>query len=199
MPIRIQIASLLAVGSALVSAACATARGPADLARPDVPAAIALPAGEQIAVRLEARGTQNYECRTKREAPGENEWALVAPEADLFDAAGKKVGRHYAGPTWESDLDGSKVVAAVKARADGPQADAIPWLLLSATQASDGGLLGKVRSVQRIDTRGGRAPAGGCSVGETLKVPYTAVYSFSRAQRARDGESEPYRPQVPSY
>jgi hypothetical protein len=32
----------------------------------------------------------------------------VAPEADLFDARGNRIGRHYAGPHWRS-TDGSKI------------------------------------------------------------------------------------------
>ena len=92
------------------------------------------------------------------------------------------MGKHYAGPTWESD-DGSKVVGTVKARADAPAPDAIPWLLLAATESSADGMLGKVKSIQRTDTRGGKPPAGACAAGEALKVPYSAAYWFSRARR----------------
>jgi hypothetical protein len=46
-------------------------------------------------------------------------WTLKAPEADLFDANGRAIGRHYAGPTWEL-MDGSEVVGKFKARADAP-------------------------------------------------------------------------------
>jgi hypothetical protein len=163
-------------------ASCARSHPPASQ-RPEVPAGLALPEGEEAALRLDARGTQNYECRPKRDAPAETEWALVAPEAELFDGSGKKVGKHYAGPTWESIEDGSKVVGTVRARADAPAPDAIPWLLLSATETSAGGMLGGVKSIQRIDTRGGKPPAGACAAGEVLKVPYAAVYWFSRARR----------------
>ncbi len=163
-------------------ASCARTHAPASHL-PEVPAALALPPGEEAALRLEARGTQNYECRPKGDAPSTTEWAFVAPEAELFDASGKQVVKHYAGPTWESTEDGSKVVGAVKERADAPVPDAIPWLLLSATESSPRGMLAGVKSIQRIDTRGGKAPAGTCATGEVLKVPYTAVYWFSRARR----------------
>jgi hypothetical protein len=146
-----------------------------------VPTAIALPADEAPALKLDARGTQNYECRAKQGAPEGREWALVAPEADLFDASGKKVGRHYAGPTWESSDDGSKVVGTVRARADSPDPDAIPWLLLGVAGGPGQGMFAGVTSVQRIETRGGKAPASACAqIGETLKVPYSAVYSFAK-------------------
>jgi hypothetical protein len=146
-----------------------------------LPAALALPAGERPALELQARGTQNYECRPKQDAPEQYEWAFVAPEADLLDGTGKRVGKHYAGPTWESVDDGSKVVGKVKAKADAPDPDAIPWLLLVATETSGQGMFAGVKSIQRTDTQGGKAPAGACQPGgEALKVPYRAVYRFSR-------------------
>ncbi|HUL61142.1 MAG TPA: DUF3455 domain-containing protein [Anaeromyxobacteraceae bacterium] len=149
-------------------------------ARATAPAVIQLPAGEEASLALGARGTQNYECRSQPD--GSLAWAFVAPEADLLDAAARKVGRHYAGPTWESLADGSKVVGVVKARVDSPDADAIPWLLLASKESSGQGTFAAVRSIQRLDTRGGKAPAGPCAnAGEVLKVPYTATYVFSRA------------------
>ena len=82
------------------------------------------PANESLSMIVPAKGDQIYECR-------EAKWVFVAPEADLFDGAGKKIGKHYAGPHWEA-ADGSRIVGAVKERADAPAAGAIPWLLLSA-------------------------------------------------------------------
>jgi len=49
--------------------------------------------------------------------------------------AGNKIAKHYAGTTWESN-DGSKVVGEVKAKDNGPDPNAIPWLLLSAKSTS---------------------------------------------------------------
>jgi hypothetical protein len=152
----------------------------ASTAQTDMPAALALSPDEVVVLKLFAKGTQNYECRSKQDAPGQHEWALVAPEADLFDGTGKKIGKHYAGPTWESTEDGSKVVGAVKARADSPEPDAIPWLLLAAKEAAGKGTFARITSVQRAETHGGKPPAGGCQPGETRKVPYSAVYYFSR-------------------
>jgi hypothetical protein len=181
--IRRPAASALGLFSACLLGACAGPRGAAPSGSAGLPAGIALPPGEEAALRLEARGTQNYECREKEGgAPGEYEWALVAPEADLFDSSGRSVGKHYAGPTWESTDDGSKVMASLKARAPAPEADAIPWLMLTVTQATGEGVFSEVKSVQRTDTHGGQPPAGACPAGELLKVPYTAVYWFSRAK-----------------
>src|SRR6266704_1241294 len=87
---------------------------------------------------------------------------LKVPEADLFDLSGKKIGKHYAGPTWESN-DGSKVVGEVKARDDGPAPTAIPWLLLRAKSTSGNGAFSRTQAIQRLYTVGGQAPAESCN------------------------------------
>jgi hypothetical protein len=160
---------ILASLPVLLLAACASA--------PTVPAAL-VPTGETAVARMAARGVQIYECRAKAGAAGVAEWAFVAPEAELFDASGYTVGKHYAGPHWE-DTDGSKLVGSVKARADAPAVGAIPWLLLNAKSVGGAGKLAKVTSIQRINTVGGIAPAGGCdttTLGKPARVPYTADY-----------------------
>ena len=93
-------------------------------------------------------------------------------------AKDKKIGKHYAGPTWESN-DGSKVVGEVKANDDGPDATAIPWLLLSAKATSGQGVFSPVKSIQRLYTSGGKAPAAGCDAahtGQEARVAYKARY-----------------------
>jgi hypothetical protein len=105
---------------------------------------------------------------------------LKAPEADLFDARGKKIGHHYGGPTWAS-TDGSKVTGEVKASESSNDANAIPWVLLTAKTHEGHGIFNRVNSIQRLETRGGKAPSGSCdqlAVGKELQVPYTAVYYF---------------------
>ena len=135
------------------------------------------------AFTLAARGVQVYECRAKGEA---FEWTFVAPEAELFDASGKRVGSHGAGPHWLAN-DGSRVEAKVVSRQDAPAAGAIPWLLLQAPGGDGQGTFGRVGHIQRINTQGGLAPAaGGCkreTLGQTARVPYTADYRF--LERAR--------------
>jgi hypothetical protein len=175
-------AHVVLCAAAVVSACATSGGGAARPAGPEVPAAIALPGTEQAALRLDARGTQNYACRPNPDGSGNLQWVLVAPEAELLDPAGKVVGRHYAGPTWESTADGSKVAGKVSARADAPEPDAVPWLLLTATEASGQGMLSGVKSIQRIDTHGGKAPSTACASGDEVKVPYRATYWFSRAK-----------------
>ena len=148
-----------------------------------VPANLAAPADQTLALTLTARGVQIYECRAVAGEPGKFEWAFRAPEADLFDPQGKKVGRHYGGPTWElTEGDGGKVVGRVKAKAEAPDGAGIPWLLLDAVPASGTGVLGGVKSIQRLDTVGGQAPADEpaeqARVGQRRRVDYTATYRF---------------------
>jgi hypothetical protein len=151
---------------------------------PTVPAKLSPGAGESLAVIVPAKGVQIYECRAKADQAGQYGWAFVAPEADLFDARGARIGKHYAGPHWEAN-DGSKIVGTLKERADAPQADAIPWLLLTAKSVGAPGSFGKVTSVQRVNTVGGLSPKDGCSqttLGAIGRVGYTADYYFFTAK-----------------
>ena len=134
------------------------------------------PAGnESLARVVPAKGVQIYECR-------DSKWAFVAPEADLFDSRGHVIGKHYAGPVWESTGDGSKVIGSVKSRADAPVSGAIPWLLLSTKSIGGTGYFAKVTSIQRVATTGGVAPEGGCEAGKQARIPYTADYYFFSAR-----------------
>ena len=148
----------------------------------EVPAAIRAPVGQSLATVVSAKGVQIYECRKDK---GQDAWVFVAPEAALFDARGTQIGSHGLAPNgagvyWQA-ADGSRVVGVVKARADAPQGGAIPWVLLSATAEGPQGTFSKAKSVQRVNTVGGLPPTGGCtpeSLGQRLRVPYTATYQF---------------------
>lgn len=172
------VASVLTPFIVAVVAACAGLQTDSSIAQ--VPAHLAPGANESLAMVVPARGVQIYECRARKDGAG-YEWAFVAPDAVLYDMRGRKIGRHYAGPTWEAD-DGSKVVAAVKARADATTAGAVPWLLLTARPAGGtGGAFADVASIQRINTTGGVAPRTGCTqadAGSVARVAYTADYRF---------------------
>src|SRR5512143_2250468 len=147
---------------------------------PLVPENLRTPAAEVLSLETEATGVQIYECNASKEEPTRFEWIFKAPEADLFDRAGNKIGKHYAGPTWESN-DGSKVVGEVKARDNGPDPNAIPWLLLSAKSNSGTGVFSRIKSIQRLNTVGGRAPTEACSqaqAGKVTGVVYKASYHF---------------------
>jgi Protein of unknown function (DUF3455) len=162
----------------ILVAACASVQKPAPTVK--VPDKLKPPANESLAMIVPAKGVQIYECRAKKDQAGAYEWAFVAPEADLFDTSGKKIGRHYAGPHWES-IDGSKIAGTVKERADAPKGDAIPWLLLVTKSIGPQGSFSRITSIQRVNTVGGVEPKTGCSqstVGTTARIPYTADYYF---------------------
>ncbi len=138
------------------------------------------PAPAASSQRLAARGVQIYECRAAADPNSPALWTLVAPEAELFDSQGQRVGHHFAGPHWEAD-DGSRIVGRVKARAEAPQRGAIAWLLLSASSVGARGRFSGVTQVQRIRTVGGAAPATPCTPGASggpVRVPYSADYVF---------------------
>ncbi|MFN0303023.1 MAG: DUF3455 domain-containing protein [Burkholderiales bacterium] len=149
-------------------------------ARIKVPDKLQPAANESMAIVVPAKGVQIYECRAKKDQSDNYEWAFVGPEADLFDLRGNRIGRHYAGPHWES-TDRSTIVGTLKERADAPLADAIPWLLLGAKSIGSDGAFSKVTSIQRVNTVGGVAPRIDCSqaaVGAHARVQYAADYYF---------------------
>jgi hypothetical protein len=163
--------------SLVATSAAAFAADTAPVSSPLV--SLEAPANQTLALVLNARGVQIYVCRPVQGDPAKFEWAFKAPEAELFDAQGRKVGRHYAGPTWEL-TDGGKVVGRVKSKIEAPDGKGIPWLLLEAVQAS-GETMGKVLSIQRVDTVGGKAPADqadATKVAKEVRVDYTATYKF---------------------
>ena len=170
---------IVAAALPLLLASCASA-----------PTAVSVPdklkprGSEKLAQIVPAEGVQIYECRAKADGSGAPDWAFVGPEADLFDSHRKKIGKHYAGPHWES-ADGSKIVAKVSESAPAPEAGAIPWLLLASKSVGPRGSFSEITSIQRVNTKGGVAPKGGCSqasIGTMSRVPYTADYYFLRAQ-----------------
>ena len=147
---------------------------------PQVPENLKVPETEVVALKALGKGKQIYGCKAKADNPLQFEWALLRPQADLFDGRGEKIGSHFEGPTWE-EPDGSKVVGAVQQRANAPKGNAVPWLLLKAKSNQGNGLFGHVTYIQRVDTVGGAAPSSGCdksSVGNEIQVDYQADYYF---------------------
>jgi hypothetical protein len=163
----------------LLLASCASAPQP----RPGaVPENLRVPDGQTVLLHVAAKGAQVYTCKVKTADPAAYEWVLKAPDAELFDQRGAKVGRHYAGPTWES-ADGSRVVGEVMERS--PVQGAIPLLLLRAKSNEGAGVLANVKYIQRLDTASGVAPSGGCDAehgGTEARVEYSANYDFYGAK-----------------
>jgi hypothetical protein len=169
---------------AVVLAASGCAGAPT-LTAPDAPAALRPPAGDVLFLEARGSGVQIYECALKPGAPPTYEWTFKGPEAALTDGSGHSLGKHYTGPTWESN-DGSSVVGKVKAQDPGPSASAVPWLLLTAKTTSGSGIFSATTSIQRLKTVGGVAPTEACgasNAAQVARVPYTATYYFYRAAR----------------
>jgi hypothetical protein len=151
--------------------------------KPTVPEAIQPPAGEELVLIAHASGFQIYVCRT--DAEGKPAWVLKAPEAQLFDQEGNAIGTHFGGPTWRHK-DGSEITGKMAAKADAPDAMAIPWLLLTVTGSSGNGVLSGVTTIQRINTVAGLAPTAlECTQqsGEVeFRISYSADYYFYARQ-----------------
>jgi hypothetical protein len=145
-----------------------------------VPSNLKPPGTAVFLFEYKAQGVQIYACEATPDAPSTFTWTFKAPEADLRNARGEVVATHFAGPTWQGN-DDSTVVAAVLARADAPGKKAIPWLLLEAKSHTGSGAFSTVTYIQRLDTKGGNAPAKGCDAAHAnaeARVPYEAVYAF---------------------
>lgn len=143
----------------------------------DVPEKIKAPAGEEIILKAHASGSQIYVCQAG--ADGKYSWVLKAPEAELRDEKGAVIGHHFAGPSWKHN-DGSEIKGKAVARVDAPDADSIPWLLVTVTDRSGSGVLSRVTSIQRVHTKGGQ-PAGDCAAQKQnaeVKSSYSADYYF---------------------
>src|SRR5580704_10776592 len=147
------------------------------LAAQQVPPQLQPPANEQLLLQLHAKGDQVYTCK---EGATAFLWELKAPDAQLFDKDDKPFGKHFAGPSWQAN-DGSKVTGKAVGNAPSPDANSIPWLLVTVVSHDGSGVLSNVTSIQRINTKGGKAPTSGCDATQAdkeLRVPYTADYRF---------------------
>jgi Protein of unknown function (DUF3455) len=154
-----------------------------------IPEAIALPAnlpnGNTRIATFYAKGVQKYKAGvTKGSDPVTYEWVFVAPQADLYNAKNAKVGTHGAGPFWEVSPQDSifgQPYSPPKV-APSPDAGSIDWLLLMPkTGTAPTGIFADVAYIQRIATKGGKAPLTlPVNANQTVDVPYTAIYRFTK-------------------
>jgi hypothetical protein len=163
----------------VIAASVASAQNnPQKESAPDVPDAIAVPAGLEPVLFVMGKGSQVYTCQA--DADGKFSWTLKGPDAELHDRKDKVIGQHTAGPTWTLK-DGSEVKGKAAAHVDSLDADSVPWLLVNVVSNSGKGVLAKVTTIQRVHTHGGKPPAGDCGEshkGEETKSSYTADYYF---------------------
>ena len=94
-----------------------------------------------------------------------------------------KIASGCAGPKVCFAAAGSCRSSGSRSQAVTPDPDAIPWLLLDAKPGGEGyDLLSNVRFIQRLFTRGGKAPPSGPDESTEIPVFYEAVYYFYVAQ-----------------
>ncbi|MET9226832.1 DUF3455 domain-containing protein [Lentzea sp. NPDC003310] len=134
--------------------------------------AVQVPPGNKIVEKFYAKGVQTYTCTA-------GAWKGLEPAATLADRLGRAVGLHSRGPIWVSTVDGSAVEAAPVDGARNEVPGAVPELLLKAKSTRGSGVFANVSYVQRLATKGGVAPTGGCTEGAQTSVKYEALYTFS--------------------
>jgi Protein of unknown function (DUF3455) len=128
-------------------------------------------------LRVHAKADQIYICKADG---AQAAWARKAPDAQLLDKREKPFGKHSAGPAWEAN-DGSRVIGKAVANEPSPDADSTPWLLITVVSRSGEGALARVTSIQRLNTKGRKAPTSGCDVaqaGQEVRLAYSADYVF---------------------
>ena len=171
MPVKNLFCSILLLMSVAASAQTTESINAA------LPDSIRVGASEKWLCSLEANGSQIYQCVKKGT---EWVWEHKGPEADLT-LNGKKVGKHYAGPTWEYS-DGSKVGGNVlkSSPAKDPTRD-VPLFLIKGNGMDGKGKFCYVTKIQRVNTKGGVKPTtkpDASNEGKIVWVPYTATYHF---------------------
>jgi hypothetical protein len=208
--VRRMFAVAIMLGCAVGTASNAAAQ---KIASPTTPADITPPAGNSAFLLGNGVGTQGYVCLPQGTGASWTVNA-ARPEATLFQTVfglNVEIITHFLSPntnpnqaapnplpfgnaTWQSSVDSSKVwaqtVHAIAAGSDAscPNAGAIGCLLLQSIGSEQGPAGGKVLTkttfIQRLNTKGGSAPADGCStsadVGKQTLVPYSADYYFFR-------------------
>ncbi|HWO26946.1 MAG TPA: DUF3455 domain-containing protein [Kofleriaceae bacterium] len=177
MHLRLTTALVLSLG------ACTTDPLPPEIVSPDVPAAIAVPEGQRVALVGHATGVQIYECAGDTSAA--LAWRLRAPSAELTADDGSLLATHFggvdvgspAGPYWRSTDDGSSVHGGNPVSSPNP--GSIPLLRLDAMDTAGRGIFSDVTFIHRLATEGGVGPTGACvSANARTEVPYAADYYF---------------------
>ncbi|WP_297461917.1 DUF3455 domain-containing protein [Ferrovum sp.] len=144
-----------------------------------MPASLTPPPDQKMILQAMGEGVQTYTC----EKSGDDAYAWVAsgPVADLYDGTGNALASLTQGPRW-STPEGSAITGVVVASAPALKEDEdIPWVLWKRGDATGKGILARVTSIRQIRTRGGLAPAKGCTaekVGKITKATYAATYQF---------------------
>lgn len=173
------LSTLAACSLVTMLGACAMAPPMTMVDNAALPEAVRVPAGQKVKMATTGVGEITYECREKKDMAGQHEWAFVGPVATLYGADKAAVGKYYAGPTWEAN-DGSKVTGKQVAVAPAGTGN-IPMQLVKTEPAMGMGAMQGLSYIQRLNTKGGVAPAMACdasSKGQRQQVKYAADYVF---------------------
>ena len=141
-------------------------------------------AAEEAAFVLSANGVHIYQCKMV-DANGRFGWVFTNPDATLYEN-GRSVATLKTPNLWESLSDRSSVSGVVR----GTQAAGggnLPWFAMNAQPIGDSGMFAGVTSIQRVNTQGGVAPAGGCGPaadGAESRVAFSADYYFYKRRGA---------------
>jgi hypothetical protein len=179
----VRVAVLISSAGVLLNACAGVPMSSPAQSQVNLPTAVQVPAGHKVAMESVGVGEITYECRAKADAPGSHAWVFVGPQAELRSRDGARVGRYFGPPaTWAAN-DGSSITGKQLAVAPGA-AGSIPLQLVQADPAQGRGAMSGVTYVQRVDTRGGVAPAIACDAGQIGRkeiVKYQADYIFWKA------------------
>jgi hypothetical protein len=184
-----RLAKCAAIVSAIALAGCASSpMAPVApvFSQANLPDAVKVPAGQQVALETVGVGDITYQCREKAAMVGAFEWVFVGPNAALNNRQGQAIGKYYGPPaTWEH-ADGSKLTGAQLAVAPAA-AGSIPLQLVKVNAPAVGakaGAMSGLTFIQRVATRGGVAPSSACDAANKDRkeiVKYQAEYIFWRA------------------
>ncbi len=165
---------LTASGAAAATPDVATAGAPGGpTPNAQLPAAIQVDETQnKVVASFVGIGKQVYDCNAG------TAFVFREPVAGLL-SRGVQAAIHGKGPFWAS-FDGSRVDGAPAGSAPSPDPTKnIPWLKVAGTPVGNTtGIFSNVKFIQRLDTRGGVAPAGPCTAPKTVAVDYTANYAF---------------------
>ncbi|MDO9104655.1 MAG: DUF3455 domain-containing protein [Methylovulum sp.] len=142
-----------------------------------IPDVIKVPSGHHPMLTAHAKGEQIYQCAL---SGGVYSWQIQAPDAQLFDAQGQIIGKHYEGPVWEYK-EGSRVQGKITGKFDMSPGSAITWLLVEIIGHKGDGPFSKTSYINRINTQRGLPPVTGCDgnhLGQEKRIAYSADYIF---------------------
>lgn len=134
--------------------------------------------GASAAFVLSGQGVQLFQCTS--DAAGRY-WRFIAPDTRLTDAQGRLVARQGSDGSFFAE-DNSALSAKIVRYAQDSPAEDLRDLLYQTSPRGKQGVLSDIVYVKRSNGKGG-VPLTRCSpsqLGSTLKVPFTATYTFYR-------------------